>query len=521
MRGNIWCDRHEGFAAIRKLKNELVKVEIAEARNAPETYFGASSPASELVARQFVIERFGGGLNRALFEYLGSGEPIRMAMPRQWRDYLAANGWKVNHRASARGWRLTVLARFAQGLLQAVRLCGSLWRGKPAAALPNHGLYVAFESLTLANLPPEDSGRLNYDICSFYARWPGRLSGVATICHGVAGVGEREAEGLPVRYCPPAWELASGRRNALRLARWLAWASLVAGVQILAGRWHYGVLFAEAARARAVRMCAPSVLAREYLIHASGSIYRPMWTYEAQRLGSNVSLYFYSTFVQPKLASGYESQAFEWGPANWPRYIVWDSWQEAMLRGDLGDQIQVTQAGAITFSDSGKQMPMVSECSIAVFSMQPFRPSAHFGISTLADCLAAHPDYYSRFLKDVVDAVAECGGTTILKEKRDISGRGDKCYERVLDEVVAMDRVRVVDPAISAVRVIKACCASVSIPFTSTALYGKELGVPSAYYDPAGWMQPGDLGAHGIPVLRGADELKAWLGQVLARAEPR
>ena len=46
------------------------------------------------------------------------------------------------------------------------------------------------------------------------------------------------------------------------------------------------------------------------------------------------------------------------------------------------------------------------------------------------------------------------------------------------------------------------------MPFTSTAIIGKELGKPSIYYDASGDVHKNE--SHGIPVLKNKDELKNW-----------
>jgi len=56
------------------------------------------------------------------------------------------------------------------------------------------------------------------------------------------------------------------------------------------------------------------------------------------------------------------------------------------------------------------------------------------------------------------------------------------------------------------------------MPFTSTALLGREMGKPSVFYDPHGVLQKNDRAAHGIEIMRGPGELKSWLAAVLANA---
>ena len=54
------------------------------------------------------------------------------------------------------------------------------------------------------------------------------------------------------------------------------------------------------------------------------------------------------------------------------------------------------------------------------------------------------------------------------------------------------------------------------MPFTSTALLGRDLGKPSVYYDPYGMVQKDDRAAHGIEILIGSRELSEWLSSVLS-----
>ena len=71
------------------------------------------------------------------------------------------------------------------------------------------------------------------------------------------------------------------------------------------------------------------------------------------------------------------------------------------------------------------------------------------------------------------------------------------------------------DPGISAYRVIQAADAVVSMPFTSTALLAREIGKPTAYYDPSGILQPNDPAAHGILVIQDYKKLVEWFQNIL------
>ncbi len=516
MRGYAWSGRNDGFRAVRQLKNTLVSARVLDKNDCASWFFGASAASAELVVRQFVFDRYGGGsLSRVLYRSRGDHKPIAAALPAAWLTHMALRGWRVNRFASTIAWQYVVLTRLAHGPLVAVRLITKLWRGDEAGTNKTWpSPHVVFESLSARNLPAGKAGQPSFDICSFYAQWSGRDHGIRAICHNVPETQERQAGDLPVLYQAPVYELAVGRVNAAHLAMWSIGAFAFSAIQCVFGRWEYALLLAEAVKARSVRLCDPNLLAKEYLFHSSGTIYRPMWTYEAQRCGAGVSLYFYSTYDQPKLADGYESQHFEWGPANWPRYIVWDAYQESILKRDLGDDIQVAYSGAVYFSDSPQPLLPLPPRSVAVFDIQPHRPAAHFGMSTLADCLAAYRDFYHRFLEDIAAAIQMCDANMVLKSKRDIKGRGNKSYKHIVDTLAQRKDVTVIASDVSAMRLVSGCNAGISVPFTSTAIYLRDMGVPCIYYDPYGWIQSDDDGARGIPIIQGKADLLKWLERI-------
>jgi polysaccharide biosynthesis PFTS motif protein len=515
LRGHSWCKRNNGFAAIRKLRNDLVDVVVDSQPAHADFFFGASAPSAELVVRQFVYDRYGvSKLNRALFAHCGSREPIKAAMPTAWREYLVSNGWPVDSFASTVAWQITVLGRLGHGVTYLARLCLKLLVSRSRKEDLRRP-YVYFPGLSPANLPSKASDGRSYDICTFYAHWHDRRRDIESIKHDVKGADTRCVDALPVDYLPLAYELAGGLQRSIHLACWGLAASFLAAFQLLRGRSSLALMLAEAVKAKATRLCPADRFAAEYLFHASGAIYRPMWTYEVEQQGAGVSLYFYSTYDQPKLASGYEAQRFEWGPANWPRYIVWDEWQETILKRDLGNGIQVARCGPVFFSD-GRAMPKLYERSVAVFDIHPHRPSAHYGISTLSECLAEYSDYHHILLKDIAEVISACGGNMVLKGKRDIGSGADKRYKRIVNRLGESGLAQILPADVAAMRVISACCAGISVPFTSTALYLRQLGLPSVYYDPLGWMQVDDKAARGIPIIQGKADLRRWLEQALS-----
>lgn len=520
MRGYALLKRERGIGWIRNLKNNLVDCPVVFGTNPLLAFvYGRALSDGEIVLRQFILERYVGKkfYLSILHSIAVGGKPFVYPLPKELRRFLATNGVQLAALGSSLAWGKEVCLRYLNGIVVIFQLLRiSVCNLRDGRQVP--GRFVYFEALTSENVPKPLKTLKSFDICSWYVGWQERRCQLDAVCHGVQNSEPKMVDGVMVGFLPPPYQLIGKIFPIFRLAWWGWLAVLLAGIDLLRGRWGSALLLAEAAKLKAVQLCDQKHLALEYLFPYSGTIYRPLWTYEAERRGADISLYFYSTCEQPKVPDGYQSQRFDWGPSNWPRYIVWDVYQKQMLSRDLGQNLTTVVAGPIAFADSGLQMPSVPDGSIAIFDVQPHRKALAFGMSTLADYWSANPDIHAQFLTDVIRAITASHGTAVLKGKRNIGQRGEKKYDYLIKKLSESDGVMLLDPGVSAIRACAACRAGISFPFTSTALYLREMGLPSAYYDPSGWIQKDDLGAHGIPILSGKEELRAWVTSVLARS---
>jgi polysaccharide biosynthesis PFTS motif protein len=104
-----------------------------------------------------------------------------------------------------------------------------------------------------------------------------------------------------------------------------------------------------------------------------------------------------------------------------------------------------------------------------------------------------------------------------FKKKREIGKRGVKKYLKLLEKLSLSPNVVLVPPSISPIRIIEKCFATISMPFTSTAHYSFGSSNLKAYYDPTGWIQKDDRGAHGVQILSGIEELRCWVKAIVAK----
>lgn len=493
------------------LKQALTQTPLrrVEGGSSPVIY-GAATATSELVTRQYALARYAGtSLNQAVLSSLGgSGSPVAHPMPAEWCDVLEEHGFVVARGMSGARWGLRMVLHLGSGALDIARQAAAEVRALGRSAdLPAR--YSHFHALTPGTLPqPGPDGR-SHDIITWYCMWRG-AAGLDAISHDLRTDGTARACGLPVHGGRPFTPPLHGVGEVARFLGWSAAAIALATVDLLRGRWWHALLLREAIAAARVRRQPAQRLAREYLFHNSEWIFRPLWTYEAERQGSGILLYFYSTntegFKQP---TGYGPVTYGWGAASWPHYLVWDDAQAEFVRRSTTGKAKVEVVGSIWFHTSAETLPSAWPRSVAVFDVIPFRKSYY-------EMLGLDFEYYVPatsvpFLEDIERCAGDRGLSMLWKRKRHLGHRTHRVYRNLADRLARSPHVAVIDPDVSAVRLIEAADMAVSMPFTSTALLAREQGKPSCYYDPTRRIQKDDRAAHGIPIVSGIEELQEWI----------
>jgi polysaccharide biosynthesis PFTS motif protein len=224
-----------------------------------------------------------------------------------------------------------------------------------------------------------------------------------------------------------------------------------------------------------------------------------------------VTFYFYSTNNEAlKQPDGYTTPLHSWQVMTWPRYLVWDEYQADFVRRAIGENANISVVGPIWFQSSGKDLPALPPGTIAVFDVQPQRPSRYQRLGVPNEYYT--PQTANQFLLDIHAAASMDGRAIALKRKRQIGRMLHRSYAGVVERLSRSGSLIAIDPEISAVRVIENSALVISMPFTSTALMAQAAGKPSIYYDPTGFVQKDDRAAHGIPIITGIEELRRWIG---------
>jgi len=476
--------------------------------------FGAALSQAELVTQQFIYQKLARKpLERALMYSLGTKRtPVVLHLPRAWQKVLIDHGFKVATLRSSLAWICFVALHFCSGVFTIVRILTESLLGLISFQKPcDLTQYVYFENLMPGKLPQQCTDDRSYDLVSWYLQWEGRAKGIDSVCHDVHSSKPIEVGEMRVEYIDRPFPLLTKLADLLCFTLWALRATIRSGIDVFAGRWWHVLLLGQAANATVVRITEYNKLAKDYLFPYSGTVYRPLWTYEAERKGSSISLYFLSTAEGVKVPQFYGSEKGEWKLLTWPIILVWDAYQKELLRTYTQCKLDIRIVGPIYSADSAVELPKLPKKSIAVFDVQGQRKSLHFGFATLADYATQNPDLNIQFIKDIHLALSESGIHFVHKGKREIGNKSEKNYIGLIQNLSRSGAIISVDPSISPIRVIEKCAGVISMCFTSTACYMECQDIPNVYYDPTGWIQKDDRGAHGVPILLGIDELRAWL----------
>lgn len=504
---------------IAKVKAALTVTTIEKCKGkVRSSVFGAGIQDAELIIRQYLLIRIAGlGLNKAILYSIGNADSrIVHPLPTEWQAILKQKGFNVAVIRSSLMWYGYSLLLFLYGVMSFLKSFSQqlllVLQGKPEIFL---GRYTYFDTLTKENVPQEISGGQSHDIVSWYYANIGIINHIDTLCHSVKGIPERKLQKAPIICISSPVPPLCNPRLLVQFLMSAIIAIALSFADLLRGRWWHAVILHEAIIAMQARLQSNEKLAQDYMFHNSNWIYRPLWTYEAEKLGSRILFYFYSTNVETFLKSnGTKNINYGWQASKWPNILVWDEGQVNFIRNDVGNtQAKISVVGEIWFSASKKRLEKVAYKTIAVFDVQPVRDS-------LYQILGLDSEYYvpiiaKQFLLDIHTVLNVNDITMALKRKRKVGNLAHPQYRCFIESLEKKPHYISIDPEVAATYVIEECFAVISMPYTSTALLAREQGKPSVYYDPFSQCQRGDPAAHGIEILSGKKELEDWVNRLM------
>jgi len=468
----------------------------------------------EVSVRQFILQRFIGiNFNKEILLCVANkNRKFSYPLPSEWQRIVGDGGIKVNKFVCSFLWIIEMIRLWIYACYEVVRQSINSLKLFLKRDLKKNESFVYFDSLAKSNIPVR-SGTYDYGILSWYLKHFDTL-GIDYLTHTVSTRNEVvlndkiKVKSVVSPILPPL------TYTSLALFLGYCFTKLISSIFLLIlGKWWNVLLLRDSFISKIINLNKGRGIAVQYLFHNSNWIYRPLWTYTAEKFNSEIYFYFYSTNIERFKTIGNNSRIVNsWNIVSWSNYLLWDEYQVDFVNKISKFPINTKIVGPIYFVFSEISNLNVTQNSIAVFDVQPVR-------STYYESLGLDQDYYvpevaNVFLSDVFESVSSLNFPIAFKRKRSIGKLAHYKYVNEINRISKEYNFLNIDPSIPAELIIKNAKAVISMPFTSTALVGKHLGKPSIFYDPSGLVVKDDPAAHGILVINNKADLKDWLNKI-------
>lgn len=250
----------------------------------------------------------------------------------------------------------------------------------------------------------------------------------------------------------------------------------------------------------------------EYLFNNSNFLYRPLWSYIAEKNNSLVSYYFYSTNIERFKFNDddFEPDPFCWKFSTWQKFYLWDEFQLEFMKSKLSYNFIYDFVGPTLFNFSSLTKPLnFKKNTILIFDVQPVRLSYYRE-------LAFGQEYYVRencikFINDICDSANKIGFEVVIKRKRNIGKMIDYVYLKNIENLITNGLLTEIDPEHPAEFLLESCNNIICMPYTSVAVSANHLNKNVCYYDSTSDINKFDQASHGIKILSNKSELNNWI----------
>ena len=197
-------------------------------------------------------------------------------------------------------------------------------------------------------------------------------------------------------------------------------------------------------------------LAKKYFFHNSTSIFRPLWTYEAEKKKSKIIFFYYSTNNTPlKFDKGYHRSYGNREFMTWNNFYVWDKFQKEYVLNYF-PKSKVEIVGPIWFESSGFEFKKSKDNKkiVVIFDIQTLNENFYRKLGlpdryiTTSNMLKFHEDIIRVF--DKVKNVK-----VILKRKRSHTKFHDYRYLNFIKENYISEKYYEISPRTDATSIIK------------------------------------------------------------------
>jgi polysaccharide biosynthesis PFTS motif protein len=508
LRGYNIIYRNGNIDLLSKIGEEISKTKLfIPQKNFSKFYFKSGLSDAEIKIRQKLIDTLvNKKLNKKILFTLAKNKKLVYPLPLQYLKIIEKNGVMVSYSLSSINFFFYIFKIFLVSIFSQFKIIYKLLYNKKFFSTKK---YIQFVDLDYKCLPQDSADIDSFNIINWFIKKRITNNDLTTIKHNVTKSKKIFINDIEVSeytsFFPPIFLL-----NRIKYFSWIIFSLLRISLEMLFFNWWHILIYNETSITMNLIYSQKKYLAEEYVFSNSSYINRPLWTYEAIRYGSKITLFFYSTNCENfENINGDSFEVIGYNSMNWPNYLVWDNFQFDFIKRVANNKSNIEIVGPIWFQSSKSIIKLKKNKTIAVFDVTPFRDSifSYLGIPN---------DYYRSknnitFLNDIQDIGNKYGFKILFKQKRDIGFKSELKYRNFIRLFVKRNNVELINHDVSASELIECSEMSLSMPFTSPSIIAKEYGFKTAFYDSTGLLNKNDKGAHGIKIISDKSELERWV----------
>lgn len=279
---------------------------------------------------------------------------------------------------------------------------------------------------------------------------------------------------------------------------------------ILLFRWKKLIIFDDIINAEYFKLS--SKLYDEYIFLYQGSIYRPLWTWVAEKKGSSISMHMYSANSEPNIHENYVDEPFlEY--SCWEKLYTFNKLFITETKKRINYSSRVIGGSTRFFSDSFENPlpPKTDLPMISVFDYAPKYPQNVCPINKNYDYISYYGNiinFYVNFYNQIIQVAKKHNFHIVIKPKRnDLLVIDD--YKKLLTKLKQNKRITIVSSEISAFRLVDYSDGAIVQPFSSIGYY-YESKTPITFFDPLKLLNKNLNQERDQNLCCGVDELSRW-----------
>ena len=508
---------------LKKKHNDISHLKLSSLSFSP-LFFSLNNDvliSNEIILRQYLIQFLNKDLHFAKLRQLGGEKYICATAPREWLDCFELKYSRVSRLVSFLFLFLFALNRNLKSFLILFQIILIFFKN-----IMNKKNDIDYRNTAyFFDLPPNcfpnsNSKKNEFNIINWYIKWPYKLSNLQTVSARKIPdkLKKQSIHNINFSEITDPLLFNGNMFDLLKLIFLFILDFIHSIISIIKGNLGNSILLPELLLFRSIQLKKTSKIAGHFLFYFNWKIYRPLWTYEAEKKGARVSLSDISLNALPRLLSNNNNMSYNYYPSTWPEHIVWSEFQKnEILKYSLNRNI-VYSAKFIPFTLFNPRRPFIHPRSILVFDIEPQKLRYYIkghGFSSHAEYFYYNKGLVKLFFKDIIDVAKRLNLKVYLKRKRILFEEQDYFYKNLIDNLTDNSNFFQLDPDISAVSIIDEGLAIIGTPFTSVPYIGKLRGIPSAYYDPINYILKNDNNNNGITLLSNKNDLLKWFEKIV------